>query len=161
MVHATLDTAHFARRAFLLGVGTALALPARAQSTWLLVTPDEVQHDLAAPHEPKRAVPGVSHGPTIEMRRPDITSPVRVPVSINIQFIPRPNTSIDVATFKATYGWLGIDITRRLLDHASLTPAGLSADNARLPPGEHRVTLSVADTLGQVGSRTFEFTVVA
>jgi hypothetical protein len=145
----------------MLTLPAGLALPAQAQTVWQLVTPDEAQRDLAAPHEPRRAVPGLAHGPTIEMRRPDITSPVRVPVDINVQFIPRPNTNIDVATFKATYGWLGIDITRRLLDHASLTPAGLSANNAQLPPGGHRVTLSVADTLGQVGSRTFEFTVLA
>jgi hypothetical protein len=95
------------------------------------------------------------------MQRPDIKGPVRAPVDIRVHFVPRPNTSIDVATFKATYGWLGIDITSRLLSHASLSASGLSADNANLPPGDHRVTLSIADSLGQVGSRTFAFSVVA
>jgi hypothetical protein len=95
------------------------------------------------------------------MVRPDISTPVRVPVSLLIQFVCQPGTSADLSTFKATYGWLNIDITKRLLDHATLSASGLSADNANMPPGDHKVTLSIADSLGHVGSRIFSFTVIA
>jgi hypothetical protein len=40
-----------------------------------------------------------------------------------------------------------------------MTPTGLSADNVELPSGNHRVTLSVADTSGKRASRTFRFSV--
>jgi hypothetical protein len=62
-------------------------------------------------------------------------------------------------TLSATYGWLGINITQRLLDHAVKTPNGLAADNVELPPGDHRVTLSIADMSGKTASRTFRFSV--
>lgn len=63
-------------------------------------------------------------------------------------------------TFNARYGWLGIDITRRLLDHAATTANGLVAADVELPLGSHRVTLSIADTSGKSASRTFRFSVV-
>jgi hypothetical protein len=61
---------------------------------------------------------------------------------------------------RATYGWLGIDITRRLLAHATRTANTLSAENVNIPLGRHRVTISVADTAGRVGSRTFQISIV-
>jgi len=57
--------------------------------------------------------------------------------------------------FNATYGWLGINITRRLLDHAVTTANGLSALNVDLSAGDHRVTLSITDTTGRSSSQTF------
>ncbi len=64
-------------------------------------------------------------------------------------------------TFDATYGRLGINITRRLLDLAVAKPNGLAADNVELPTGSHRVTMSIGDTSGKSASRTFNFSVSA
>jgi hypothetical protein len=64
-----------------------------------------------------------------------------------------------MGSFRATYGWLGINITRRLLEHAVTTPNSLSAENVNLPRGNHRVTLSIADTSGKTASQTFRFSV--
>jgi hypothetical protein len=72
-----------------------------------------------------------------------------------------PGQSIDMRTFNATDGWLGNIITRRLFDHAVETPNGLSAENVELPPGNHRVTMSIADTSGKTASRTFRFLVAS
>ena len=80
-------------------------------------------------------------------------------MTIDIQFGPEPGQAIDMRTFNATYGWLGINITQRLVAHAVSTPNGLSATNVELPAGNHRVTLSVADTSGKTASRTFQFSV--
>jgi hypothetical protein len=46
-----------------------------------------------------------------------------------------------------------------MLEHAMTTPNGLSAENVDLPPGDHKVTLSIADTSGKIASRTFRFSV--
>jgi hypothetical protein len=82
-------------------------------------------------------------------------------LAAGIRFSPGPGQSIDMRTFNATYGLLGVNITRRLLDHAVTTPNGLAAENVELPAGRHRVTLSIADTSGKTASRTFNFSVSA
>jgi hypothetical protein len=109
---------------------------------------------------PDSTLRGAPSRPIIEVQRPDIANPVRPPVDVRVRFISQPGTSVDLSTFRATYGWAGIDVTNWLLANATLTPSGLTAENADLPPGEHKLTLSIADTFGEVGSQTFKFTVI-
>jgi hypothetical protein len=139
-------------------LGLALTTcPAVAQTSWKLITPEEDALDNAAPQIP--APPDLPAPPTIDLVRPDISRPIQNPVTIEVQFSPGPGRAIDMRTFNATYGWLGINITRRLLEHAVTTPSGLLAENIELPPGDHRVTLSIADTSGKTASRTFRLSV--
>jgi hypothetical protein len=133
------------------------ALPAAAQSVWHLITPDEEARDEAAPHVP--APPDRSGPPAIDLLRPDISRPIQNPVTIELRFSPGPGGAIDMASFNATYGWLGINVTHRLLEHSMATANGLVAYGVDLPPGNHRVTLSIADTSGRSSSRTFSLSV--
>ncbi len=137
-----------------------LVLPtfmSRAQAPWPLVTQDENARDRAAPHVPgPRDLPAP---PTISLLRPNISMPIQNPVSIELRFDPGPGRAIDMGSFRATYGWLSIDITRRLLEHATAIPNGLLAENVDLPVGNHRIILSIADTAGKRASRTFQFSV--
>jgi hypothetical protein len=152
--------ANISMRARVLFAALSVALttfPAIAQTTWKLITPDEEARDDAAPHV--AAPPDLPSPPTINLVRPDISGPIQNPVTIEVQFSPGPGRAIDMRTFNATYGWLGINITGRLLEHAVTTPNGLSAANVELPPGDHRVTLSIADTSGKTASRTLRFSV--
>jgi hypothetical protein len=130
-----------------------------AQGTWKLLTPDEIARDDAAPQVP--VPPDLPAPPTIDLVRPDISRPIRNPATIELRFSPGPGQSIDMRSFNATYGWLGINITRRLLDHATLIPSGLLAEGVELPAGNHRVTISIADTSGKTASRTFQFSVAS
>ena len=131
--------------------------PAAAQSVWHLITPQEEASDDVAPHTP--APPDRGGPPTIYLVQPDISQPIRNPTTIEIRFSPGPGGTIDIGSFTATYGWLGIDVTRRLLAHAVTTAYGLVAHDVDLPLGNHRVTLSIADTTGRSASRTFNLTV--
>ena len=54
--------------------------------------------------------------------------------------------AIDIQSFRATYGWLGINITGRLLEHATKLPDSLVAENVDLPVGDNRVTVAIANT---------------
>jgi hypothetical protein len=137
------------RRALIAGLAiTTLGLPAASATAWDLVSPEEeTQEDSITP-------------PTIEVIRPDPAKPISGPVTIQIAFRTQPGASIVTSTFEATYGFLGIDITARLLQHAKLTPAGITAEDVSIPPGRHNITLSVADTLGRVAKRTFQVTVL-
>ena len=52
---------------------------------------------------------------------------LRNPMTFDIQFRAEPGATINLSTFQAKYGWLEIDITSRLLEHATRTPNGLFA----------------------------------
>ncbi|MBI2736849.1 MAG: hypothetical protein HYX38_09935 [Rhodospirillales bacterium] len=124
---------------------------------WPLITPEEEGRDRAAPDV--TAPPDRPPPPTITLVRPDISQPIRNPVTIEVQFTPGPGSSVNMDSFNATYGRLGINITRRLLDHAVATTDGLSATDVELPSGDHRITLSIADTSGRTASKTLRFSV--
>jgi len=68
--------------------------------------------------------------------------------------------TIDLSSLRVTYGWLGVDIAKRVMEHAHVVASGLLAENADIPAGYHRVTLQIADNMHRVGVRTFEFIVV-
>ena len=137
------------RRTFIAGLGiTTVGLPAPSAIGWDLVsTEEERQEDLITP-------------PTIEVIQPDPTKPISGSVTIQIAFRTQPGASIVTSTFEATYGFLGLDITARLLQHAKLTPQGITAEDVSIPRGQHNITLSVADTLGRIAKRTFQVTVL-
>jgi hypothetical protein len=160
MAHRTPAQQAGTRRRFLVVAGFSLSpFQAIAQEAWKLITPDEAARDNTAPQVP--IPPDLPPPPTIDLIRPDISRPIRNPATIEIRFSPGPGQSIDMRTFKATYGRLGINITRRLLDHAVATPNGLLAENVELPTGNHRVTMSIADKSGRTASRTFQLSVAS
>ena len=137
------------RRIFIAGLGiTTLGLSAPSAIAWELVsTEEERQEDLITP-------------PTIEVIQPDPAKPISGPVTIQLAFRTQPGASIVPSTFEATYGFLGLDITARLLQHAKLTPQGITAEDVSIPSGQHSITLSVADSLGRIAKRTFQVRVV-
>ena len=138
-------------------IALCLGLVTFSAAAWPLVTPEEDRRDDAAPHVPGPAdMPGP---PTIEVVRPDLSGSIRNPVTIDIQFNAGPGGTIDMRSFRATYGWLRLDITSRLLQHATQTANSLSAADIDLPQGNHSVTLSIADTSGKRASRTFRLSV--
>ena len=58
--------------------------------------------------------------------------------------------TINRSPLRVKYGWLGIDVTQRLLGHATWTAGGLFAADADVPTGNHRISVSIADNLGEV-----------
>jgi hypothetical protein len=154
------------RRTFILAYLSAWAacfsIVSRA-AAWELITQEELKLENSHPHPaaaPKQT--GQPGAPTIEVKQPDISKPVKAPVSIKILFNPQIGAAINPKSFRATYGWLGIDITDRILAHAQINSSGLTADNADIPPGQYRVTLQIADNQNppRVGVQTISFTVV-
>lgn len=91
--------------------------------------------------------------------RPTEAAAVTPPVAPRINFRAFKGAGIDVPSFRATYGFLGLDITDEILRYARIDAEGLAADHLMVPAGRHRITLSIADTLRRVGTRTFQFVV--
>ena len=70
-----------------------------------------------------------------------------------MQFKGQRDSPIDPATFKLMYGALKVDITSRVTQFVTVTKDGFSLDNARVPPGRHRLTLQVLDEKQRVAER--------
>ena len=147
-------------RRVLLGASLlALAAPVRAEERWLLVTPEEVRLDRAAPSPVKTRGLTPAGAPEILVDQPDAGKPLHAPLTFRVRFNPAAGAAINPGSFRATYGAMGLDITSRLLQHARMTGQVLAAENVDISSGTHMVTLSIADTAGRTGSRTFRFTV--
>ncbi len=153
------------RRTLIFGPIALYATVCRA-AAWALITKEEFERDSAAPHldEPlarsMRRTSGPPDAPVIEVNQPDATKPIKPPVTIRVHFRPKEGATIDLTSFRVTYGWLAVDITQRIMEHAHVSASGLLANNADVPAGHHRVTLQVADNMHRVGIRTFDFTVL-
>ena len=132
---------------------------AHAVEGWDLITPEEEARDNAAPHVSQPTPRTVPHSPVIDVRQPNLSRPIYNPTTINVQFRAAHGATIVMSTFRATYGWLGIDITARLLEHATKTANSLSAQNVDLPVGDHKITVSIADNHGRTGSRVLRMSV--
>jgi len=148
------------RRNLIIGVIASAYFGIRQARAWPLVTRQQVQRENAAPRGQAAAATARSGAPTIRIEEPDITRPVRSPVNIRIRFQAAANATIEVNTLRVRYGRLGIDLTRRILAHARPTPSGVFVEDADLPRGRHRVTIQIADNMGRVGSKSFDFNVV-
>jgi hypothetical protein len=149
------------RRAVLSGLLAIPFVKFSYAAGWTLISQEEFERDSVAPQarslQLAPATPGV---PSIEIQQPDETRPIQTPVTIRLLFRAQPSAVIDPNSFRATYGWLRIDITRRIIDHAQVNASGLFANNAEVPAGHHKITLEIADNFHRVGMRTFEFTVL-
>jgi hypothetical protein len=148
------------RRNLIIAMIASACFGIRRASAWPLVTRQQAQRENAAPHGQAAPAPTRSGAPTISIDEPDIARPVRSPVNIRIRFQAAANARIEVNTLRVRYGRLGIDLTRRILAHARPTPSGVFVEDAELPRGRHRVTIQIADNMGRVGSKSFDFNVV-
>ena len=148
------------RRGLIVGAIASSCFGVHRASAWSLVTGQQLQRENAAPHEQAASARARSGAPTIRIEEPDTTKPIKSPVKIHLRFHAAANARIEVNTFRVRYGFLGIDITSRILAHARPTRSGVFVENAELPRGQHRVTVQIADDMGRVGVQSFDFRVV-
>jgi len=124
----------------------------------------EAQAAAAAPREVRtRGLPAVKAGqPAIEVVTPTVAGDaVNAPVRIEAAFRPAPGTRIVPSTFRVLYGLLKIDLTDRLKKHATVTERGVVVDQARVPAGQHRLILQVADDQGNTAEQELRLRVGA
>jgi hypothetical protein len=135
----------------------AIVTPAFADD-WTLLAGEDFARERDAP-QISMSFAQAPDGPLIEVVHPELSKIITTPITIELRWQPKEQSSIDMSSFRATYGWMGLDITSKIREHAQITQDGLLATGAKLPAGTHRVTVQIADNLRRVGLRTFEFTV--
>ncbi|HUZ73123.1 MAG TPA: hypothetical protein VMU87_09060 [Stellaceae bacterium] len=146
--------------ALLLPAALLAAASIRPAGAFVLVTPQEAANNAKAPH--LRALePSLPPGalPRIDVVSPPLAADIRSPVDIRLKFVPTKGAVILPDTFRAYYGWLGIDITDRIREHASITAAGLTVKDAELPSGSHDITLEIKDSHDQEAKREVSVTI--
>jgi len=148
------------RAAAVLAAAIALA----AVRGFELVSPQEYQSELAARARPRAAfVPRTAdpNAPSITVVKPDRGQPIRPPVDIDVRFSAAEGSTISVASLRILYGFLGLDITQRILaaPGVQVSAGGLRASGARLPSGSHKLLIEIADNYGRTGRQLLEFTV--
>ncbi|MDP2008066.1 MAG: hypothetical protein Q8K45_20545 [Rubrivivax sp.] len=133
-----------------------------------LITAEEAQQEAqaaaAAPREVRtRGLPVVKAGqPAIQVVTPTPAgNAVNGPVRIEVAFKPAPGTRIVPSTFRVLYGLLKIDLTDRMKKHTTVTEQGVVVDQARVPAGQHRLILQVADDQGNTAEQELRLRVGA
>ena len=116
-----------------------------ASAAPLLITPEEAS--LPAGDVP--IIRGITRGPTIELISPNpgIKS-VKSPFDFKVAFLPHSGGAIDPDSAQVLYVKSPtINLTPRL--KSNISDKGISILGAKVPPGEHTVVVSVADTSGR------------
>jgi hypothetical protein len=141
-----------------------LPWPAQAATGFDLITDEEYARELAARRAgvTVKGVRLVPNAPRISVVTPEVSVPVRPPIDIEIRFAATAPASIAVDSLKILAGVLQIDVTKRILSSpdVSLSGDGLRARSARIPSGDHRFTISIADSAGRVGTEALRIEVL-
>ena len=141
----------------LIGIFFYLSFSAYAEK--MLVSIDEMNasNNASPPFRAKSVAP--KDAPVIELSAPKLSTPVSSPTPIELKFQPTPPSAVKPETFKVLYGAFEIDITKRILNVAKVSEAGVHVQEASLPKGKHKLLMVVEDTSGRRGNKTIEFVV--
>ena len=148
------------------GILAASTAGAATGSGFELLSDQEYQSELAL----RSAAPGATltpkaadfDAPVITVLKPDPATPIQRPFDIEVRFKAAEGASVDIASLKVMYGFLRLDVTRRILmaPGVEVSAAGIAASGAWLPSGSHKVIIEVADNFGRKGRQRLEFNVL-
>jgi len=135
-----------------------------------LVTAEEYQREKDArslltrvpgtqPAEPESL--RVADGPLIEVWPPDSRKVVKSPVDISVRFSPGAGATIVLDSLRIRYGLIGLDVTERIRQSATVTEQGIQAPAAALPAGSHSMSIEIADSTGRKTRQAFKSRVEA
>lgn len=86
------------------------------------------------------------NAPNISVNMPVMTSELYSPIQIDVRFGASEDAKIEVESLEVLYGWLNLDITDRIKQHAKISNDGIVAKNIKLPTGKHNLTIKIMDT---------------
>jgi len=146
----------------LIGAGCASDLPRSGQRGFVLVTPAEVARERRMQESaPPRSMEAKqdSQSPDIMLIRPAALHDIASPTDIELRFRAKDEAHVELRTLRVLYGMFGVNITPRILKHATITDSGIVAKEANLPVGSHQITIEIADNRNRVARESFRFIV--
>jgi hypothetical protein len=94
------------------------------------------------------ATRGISRGPSVKMTSPEPDAAVKAPFNFKVGFEGRGGARIDPATVKVTYLKSPlVDLTPRL--KSAISASGINFTGASVPPGTHKIKVTVMDQEGR------------
>jgi hypothetical protein len=134
-----------------------------AAETFQLITQEEYQAQLG--HEPasrpayKSLMLTDPDAPKITILSPQGQHTLIPPVNIEVRFEAGQDSQINPESVKILYGWLNLDITKRIKDKATITETGIVARQVTFPAGKHNLKIQITDTRGRKAEKKFRFSV--
>lgn len=153
-------------RTLAFGAG-AIGLPlgewcgsARANERWL-ISPEERQASLNASSSGGATIAKTATtDPAVDIVSPKEGEKIVSPVDFDVRFRTSPPAVIDPSSIRVLYGYLLIDITKRIVDFGgTITANGITLPKAPLQPDTYRVTVEVANSLKHRTRSTVSFRV--
>jgi hypothetical protein len=88
-------------------------------------------------------------GPEINVVLPETDREVKSPFKLSVHFVPKQGSKVDLATLRVEcLKLINIDLTPRVLPYT--TAEGILIEKTNIPTGNHKIRLTVADTMGRV-----------
>jgi len=143
--------------AFVAGFGVATvasaAPKAAAAPQWSLVSPKEAAEETSAEtsgayKEPSEVLSKDIFTPIIQVLIPRIDAPTKPPFNVRVEVKPFGNFGVDYKSLKIRYGWMGLDVTARMLQYGKWQGNAFIVSGAVAPAGTHNFKVSIADTAG-------------
>lgn len=133
-------------------LGTALMITSvttsQASDLFELISPVEAQEamDNPAPEELFQSKGSIG-APVIKVLSPTVETGALVsPVDIEMVFESPDNSAIDMESLKILYVMMiKKDVTKRILEHATINDNSLIAKGAKLPKGNHKFIVEIQD----------------
>jgi len=126
---------------------------ADAAAQWSLVSPKEAVEETSAETSgaykaPSEALSKDPFAPAIQVLIPRIDAPTKPPFNVRVEVKPVGNLGVDYKSLKIRYGWMGLDVTARMLQYGKWQGNAFIVSGAVAPAGTHNFKVSIADTAG-------------
>ncbi|MGB5064717.1 MAG: hypothetical protein WBQ37_13310 [Candidatus Competibacter sp.] len=95
-----------------------------------------------------------------DYKEPSLSNGVRSPFNIEVIFSPQEGATIKTDTLSIRYGLF--DITQRILGsgQAEISPRGIKVRGAEIDQGNYKISISIEDSQGRVGSAELELKIL-
>lgn len=138
------------RTIFLLIAALVVGMPAAMAQQALITSKEAALPDAAG----TIATRGISRGPSVKLASPDPDAAVKAPFNFKVGFEGRGGAKVDPASVRVTYLKSPlVDLTPRLKSAISAT--GINFTRASVPPGTHKIKVTVMDLDGRETNTVF------
>ena len=138
------------QRIFLLIAAFLLWMPAVMAQQALITAKEAALPDAAG----TIATRGISRGPGVKLTSPEPDTAVKAPFNFKVGFEGRGGAKVDPASVRVTYLKSPlVDLTPRL--KSAISANGINFTRANVPPGTHKIKVTVMDQDGRETNTVF------
>ena len=128
--------------------GIAIVMLSAHAGAASLITDSEARLPEVVEGKPRAVTRAITRGPGIRVVSPDPAATIKSPFNLKVAFEPRGGAKIVPGTVSVTYlKSPSVDLLDRI--RPGISEQGIDLANAEVPPGEHRIQMSLEDSEGR------------